>query len=316
EGELGIPLVLEPETGKYFPQSHSAKQLLRRWLEWLNLTAEELYLQHRLTGFRRDSGKYLLDFSGKTMLCERLVLATGGFSYPKTGSDGLGWNLLQQYVPLHPPVPALAPLVSEDPQCFSLSGYSVLVHSQAITAENKLLFESRSPLLFTHFGYSGPAAMDLAYTLKFPGIQHQSKLLGKDREEWKSLLEEYPQNKQILTFLTQYFSKAFSDILLENIELNSQQILSQLRKEQRERLYSHLARFPLSVKKTQGFVRAEVTSGGLDLSEISLNTMEVKTLPRCYVIGELLDCTGRIGGYNFLWAFSTAAVASRGIIYE
>lgn len=314
EKELGIPLKKEMDTGKFFPQSHSAKQLLKQWLDWLKLTSQELYLNHRLTNFRRDSGRYLLNFSDELWACEKLVLATGGFSYPKTGSDGTGWRLLEKYVPMYEPVPALAPLVAENSRYFSISGYSLPVHSQAFNPEKKLIFESRAPLLFTHFGYSGPAAMDLAFTLKFPDVGLYGKLLGKDRELWKKSLEEYPANKSLLQFLSQHFSRAFSEILLEEIDLVSNPLISQVRKEFREKLYSLLGHFPLQTKKTQGFTRAEVTSGGLDLSEISLNTMEVKALPRCYVIGELLDCTGRIGGYNFLWAFSSAAVASRGLL--
>lgn len=311
EETLKIPLVIEPDTGKWFPQSQSAKQLLRQWLSWLQLSSEELKLQHRLIDFQPNGDGYLLHFEQYSIACQKLVLATGGFSYPKTGSDGTGWKLLKKYVPMHPAIPALAPLLAKNDTFFPISGYALKVQAQAKTLQGQSLFESRSDLLFTHFGYSGPAAMDLSFALKFPNTVFSAKLLEKDFSEWNQILDAYPKGKQLNSFLEQYFSKAFGDILLSKISLAKDKTFSQLRREEKKHLLTHLSEFPLEVYDSRGFGKAEVTSGGLDLSEVNLKTLEMKALPNCYILGELLDCTGRIGGYNFLWAFSTALVASR-----
>ncbi len=327
---LGVELKRE-ETGKLFPVTDKARTVL----DALTARSRELGVAlrpgHRVTGIdcRNEAepagalgpARFAVRHNHGETPARRVILATGGQSLPRTGSDGSGYGLAR-YLGHHvtPTVPALVALMLEE-HCFhaDLSGLSQEVEIQTLV-EGRLVDRRTGSLLWTHFGISGPVVMDasrfwcLARAHGETVELYGNFLPGRNAEqarEWFLSQVAHNSRRSLLKLLTELFPERYAEALCRHAGAGPQQACAQVPRAVRDRLITALTRFRFPVVRDRGWNFAEVTAGGIPLEEVNFRTMESKLMPGLYLVGEVLDCDGRIGGFNFQWAWATGRVAGR-----
>lgn len=249
-------------------------------------------------------------------------MATGGKSLPKTGSDGSGWRLVKLLNhTVTPTFAALVPLVLQD-RFFhaSISGVS---HEATLSTfvNGKRIDHRTGSLLWTHFGISGPVAMDasrhwvIAHETGKQAAMRCSLLPNMDFQATEAMLLAQTQQQPKLTLakvLAAKLPQRLVDAVLLHGNVPAESAMSQLSRDDRRRTAHLMTELELPVTKHRGWNYAEVTAGGVPLKEVRFQDMQSKVTPGLYLIGEMLDCDGRIGGFNFQWAWSTGYLAGRG----
>jgi predicted Rossmann fold flavoprotein len=291
-GEMGVTLKRE-ETGKLFPTTDRARTVVDALLRACD--GVEIRTNARVTSI--DAGFNLGDITAT-----RVILATGGRSVPKTGSDGGGYALARALGhTITETFPALVPLVLEDGHWItSLSGTSAEVELTVKSETGKVLARHRGSMLCTHFGISGPVALDVSrhWIASGGGTLTVNFLPG---ETFESV------DRQLVNARTNFLRGRLPQRLID--ALVGEQRMNKLTKEERRRIVRALVETPLPVVRDRGFDYAEVTAGGVPLSEVDLSTMHSRKCDGLYLCGEILDVDGRIGGYNFQWAWASGRLA-------
>ncbi|HOW72450.1 MAG TPA: NAD(P)/FAD-dependent oxidoreductase [Phycisphaerae bacterium] len=319
--EIGVD-VHEEEDGKLFPDSNQARTVLDALVNEVGRRGVRLWPEHRVTALARgDSGFTLATNRGGLSAC-CVVLATGGLSLPKTGSDGGGYELARGLGhTLVPTTPALVPLVLDGEFHRPLSGLSQDV-GLALAVEGRVSVSTRGAMLWTHFGVSGPAVLDISRHWHRAQLDRQQVVLtanllpGEDLVSVENRVIELArqQPKQHLrNVLTSWLPARLVDAVLASLGIGGQIPLAHLARDLRRRLLSSLLQWPLPVRESRGYAHAEVTAGGIPLNEIHPATMQSRLCPGLFLAGEILDVDGRIGGFNFQWAWSSAAAAGAGL---
>jgi predicted flavoprotein YhiN len=248
---------------------------------------------------------------------DAVIVATGGLSFPRTGSDGTGYALLTALGhTLVPPVPALTPLASPDPFCMGARG--VTTHAAlTLWVDGKKAETCEGSLLFTHFGLSGPVALDLSrhwhraegskrrVTINFLPGEAEDMLAA----EWVGAGERR-SGRGSRSFLGARLPERIADMLTAESGLGGV-AMSQTPKQRRAEMLRLVLERDLEVTATLGYEKAEVTAGGVPLSEVNASTLESRIAPGLFLCGEVLDVEGRLGGFNFQWAWSSGTVAGR-----
>ena len=325
--ELGVPLH-EEEHGKLFPDSNRARDVLDALLQEGDRLGVERLDDHRVLAVSRQHQEFALETNRRTLSAGRLVLATGGQSIPKSGSDGAGWNFAKDLGhTIVPPVPALVPLLLDSASPLSHAELSGVSHDVEITAwlAGRVATRVTGSLLWTHFGISGPAALDVSrhwtraaaekldirLTLNVcPGCTFDS-LDGR----LVDLIGSRPR-ASLQTLLASLIPSAVASALLKAVGIEEGQISGALTRGHRRTLTHALVEWTLPVVGTRGYNYAEVTAGGVNFAEINPRTMESRRCPGLFLVGEILDVDGRLGGFNFQWAWSSAMVSARALAHS
>lgn len=320
--EIGVELILEP-TGKYFPVTHSAGTVLEALRKETKRVGVTLETGVRITDIQKEGDLFHLTNDDGTcrVSAGKVVLTTGGLSYPATGSDGSGYRIAKSFGhTVLPTSPALTPLLTNDSGWKALSGIS-LETKLSFFRRGKKEAECRGPFLFTHFGFSGPAALDISRHFaggaagenpqifaSFLPADDETSLNGAFQSAQKKSPNQFIQN-----LLTDEFSLPgrFVEMVLTKTGVKGDEAIGKCSGENRRRLFHSLLHYPLEVTGVFGYKKAEATAGGVDLREVKAATMESKLVNGLYFAGEILDVDGRIGGFNFQWAWSTGALAGR-----
>lgn len=318
EAELRVPLTLEVESGKLFPTSNRARDVLTALLTAAQARGVALEVGARVTDLQPEAGGWRVALAdGRALRAGRVILATGGLSVPATGSDGAGLAITRAlgHV-IVPPYPALVPLTCDNPAHRALAGLSLqeVSLSAPLPGGNRLL-RVGGGFLFTHRGYSGPAVLNISHlavrSLMLGGpaasVWVQWSPLGADA--WDALLRS--RKGPLLSLLREPLTARLAAQLLAEAGLTDI-TGAQLRREDRLRLVELLTHYELPWTGHEGYKTAEVTGGGVALSEVNPATLESRRTPGLYLCGELLDAFGPIGGYNFLWAWVTGKIAGEG----
>lgn len=238
-------------------------------------------------------------------ISDALIIATGGLSIPQIGASDFGYRLAKKFgLKICPTRPALVPLIvteSERVLCTHLSGVS---HYAKVSYKQTQFLEN---ILFTHKGLSGPAILQISSFLeKFNGEQITLNLLPDYDLKKQFMIDK--NNKQIVSnYLKPYFVKRFMDHLSLNPDFN--QPITDLKKEKLLVIADTLHHFKVTISGNESYQKAEVTAGGVDTNELSSKTMGYKKIPSLFFIGEVVDVTGWLGGYNFQWAWSSGYAA-------
>lgn len=320
---LGVELKRE-ETGKLFPVTDKARTVLNALLGRCHELGVILCPDHRVTGIQGPDGQaagFLLHHNRGMMRAQKVILATGGRSIPKSGSDGYGYTLVRRLGhSVTPTVPALVPLILEGTMFHQeLSGLSQDVELTTII-EGRKADQRTGSLLWTHFGISGPVVMDASRFWTLGHEQGQTvgiygNFLSAQTQEQAKLwlmgeVTTHPRRSLLRTW-TQRIPERLAEALCRHAGCDPQKAVAQLPRTDRDRLIQALTRFPFPVERDRGWNFAEVTAGGVPLEEIDFRTMESRLVPGLHLIGEILDCDGRIGGFNFQWAWATGHLAGR-----
>ncbi len=318
EETLGIPLQIEEESGKVFPASDRAADVLDGLLREATRRGARLRTNASVEGIAREGAGWRLTLAdGTTLDADALVVATGGLSVPKTGSDGTGLRLVKalghRVAPLYP---ALTPLLTHHAPHHDLAGISLPVTLFAPQGTSiKKGEQSTRGFLFTHRGYSGPAVLDLSHhAVRSRGPEEQAlwvQWTPLDPDAWETLLLNSPPTTLVRTLVRERLPQRLAELIL--VESGTmERTLAELRREERRLLIEKLTRYALPYAGSEGYKKAEVTGGGIPLGEIDPTTLESRRQPGLFLCGEMLDLFGPIGGYNFLWAWVTGRLAGLG----
>lgn len=248
-----------------------------------------------------------------------VILATGGVSYPTTGSTGDGYAMAQKHGhTVVTPVGSLVPLVCAGQDCQDMQGLSLRnVGIKLISGKNKVLYRDFGELLFTHFGISGPVVLSSSAHLKGDGCRLVIDLKpaldeGKLNDRILRDLDQY-KNRSMENALTDLLPRSMIPVVLRRLQIPPQLQANSLTKQQRRSLVELLKAFDVEITEKRPVAEAIITSGGIKASEIDPKTMESKLVPGLYFAGEIIDCDAYTGGFNLQIAWATAYAAGMAV---
>ena len=251
----------------------------------------------------------------QTYNCHRVILATGGVSYPATGSRGDGYQIAASLGhTVVPPEGSLVPLETQGHDCQDMQGLALRnVAVKLLNAKGKVLYKDFGELLFTHFGVSGPTVLSASCHLKGEGCRLLIDLKpaldeGKLNERILRDLEMY-QNRAMENALTDLLPRSMIPVVLRRLNIDPAMQANSLRKEQRRALVELLKAFSVTVTGKRPVEEAIITSGGIKVGEVQPATMESKKVPGLYFAGEILDADAYTGGFNLQIAWATGRAA-------
>lgn len=319
---MGVPLH-EEEHGKLFPDSNRSRDVLDALLRNVEALGVPVVPGARVSRIVRDPAGFTVEAGDDVVHARRVVLATGGRALPRSGSDGSGYAMATALGHrLVPTTPALAPLVLDappgDPSCCALLAGVTHPVDLAVWVGGTIAARFTGSLLWTHVGVSGPVALDASRHIERARLQRQEVRVtigvvpGWTFEHLDTHLTDTGRARPrvtVLTVLTQLVPGSVASVLLARLALDPALRLSQMPRQDRRRLAHGLAEWELPVAGSRGYTYAEATAGGIDLREIDPATLESRVCPGLYLVGELLDVDGRLGGFNFQWAWASGRVA-------
>jgi predicted Rossmann fold flavoprotein len=320
--DLGVDMILEEGT-KYFPKKQSAKVVLHALLQASRRSGVAIEQRKKVKTVSKESGMFRVAGDGFELLAKRLVIATGGLSYPGTGSDGSGLLLAKSLGhTIVPTTPALTPLITDDPGWKNLAGITLPV-GLSIMADGKKTALSDGTMLFTHVGFSGPAVLDISGPwLRCDAKQKKLAVNFLPARREADIVAEFVRwvvahpDRSWKRALSQYFPERLAEVLLGKGGIDPKKRLDEISRKERESFLRLLFQFPAKVTGAQGYEKAEATAGGVDLREVDQKTLESNLCPGLFFAGEVLDVDGRIGGFNFQWAWASGTVVGRAILRE
>ena len=316
ERDLGLPLVEEAGSGKLFPRSDRARDVRDGLLALAARRGARLVPHALVTGLIADGGSWRVILEGAAPVeADAVIVATGGLSVPTTGSDGRGLSILAGLGhTIHPTYPALTPVTCDPPAFADLSGVSL---TATVTARDAVRQATATGgFLFTHRGYSGPAVLDVSHVLVRARMEGRGARLtvqwtAADAEAWDERLRGQGA-RTVLGTVRRALPERLGTRLAGEAGVAADRPIAQLRREERRALVAALTDFALPWTGDEGYRKAEVTGGGVDLAEVDPRTLESRKAPGVFLCGELLDAFGPIGGYNFCWAWATGRAAGMG----
>ncbi len=307
---------LKTERGnRVFPVSDKASSVLDALKRELNKWNVEVKAE-RVTGITTENGcvSGVVCQSGKYK-AKWVILATGGVSYPTTGSTGDGYKIASALGhTIIPPEGSLVPLSSDDDDCGRMQGLSLRnVAVKLLNGNGKALYKDFGELLFTHFGVSGPTVLSASAHLRGEGcklIIDLKPALQENKLEERLLrdLEQY-QNRTMENALIDLLPRSMIPVVLDRLNILPSLKANSLKKQDRKALVGILKAFPVSISGKRPVAEAIITSGGIKVSEIEPKTMESKLVKGLYFAGEIIDCDAYTGGFNLQIAWATAYTA-------
>lgn len=316
--ELGVELKRE-ETGKLFPVTNKAATVLTALLDAWRDSGADLRFPRRVESIDVVDDGFHIRGVETDLVARRLILATGGRALPKSGSDGAGYDFVRRFGHTITPSihPALVPLVlPEDDPIRGVSGIATPARLSIRDGRGKAIISYEAPLLCTHFGISGPVVLDASRHLlaAHRAGDHEAHALldwlpEDDRNEFESGMLTAPGGLTIAALLRGRLPERLVATLALVAKVETRDRVRGLSKESRRRLVEALFEHRLEVIGDRGYTFAEATAGGVPLSEVRLDSMESRIVPGLHLAGEILDVDGRVGGFNFQWAWASGYVA-------
>lgn len=297
----------EKKLGQLFCDQ-SAKDIVRLLVSECERAGATIQLQTKITGVRKESDGFVVETDRGHLSCASLVVATGGLSIPKIGATGLGYEIARQFgLAVIPTAPALDGFRLEETlldRLKELSGVSIDV---TVTSNGTTFREN---ILFTHMGLSGPAALQASLYWR-PGSPIMINLLpSTDAAAWLIEKKKSGSRAEVKNLLGQLLPKSFAETF-SVLHTFPTAPLPQISDKALQEIGGVLNAWEIVPAGTVGYDKAEVTRGGVSTDELSSKTMESKKVPGLYFIGEVVDVTGWLGGYNFQWAWASGWVAGQ-----
>ena len=317
---LKIPVKLE-RGNRYFPVSDKAKDVvdaLEKELSGVeivtNTSATEIITKNNeAIGVKTNKGDFFAD---------KIILATGGKSYPLTGSTGDGYEMAKKLGHTITQIkPALVPLVAKKEskiQCQQMQGLSLRNVGIKLFNNNKLIYEDFGEMLFTHYGVTGPIILSASshlvrQELKNPRIEIDLKPALTDEKLDERILRDFEteKNKEFRNSLDQLLPQKMIPVILEILQINKK--VNEVKKVERQKLVRILKHFSIEIEVFRDISEAIITSGGINVKEINPKTMESKLIKNLYFAGEIIDVDAYTGGFNLQIAYSTGYTAGIGV---
>ena len=319
----GVEVTLE-RGGRYFPASNKSADVLQALLGWLTTLKVEIRTGHRVEKLIiEDETIKGLEANGQTFLAKNIVLATGGKSYPATGSNGEGYLLAKQAGhSLVSPRPALVPIETSGTLAQQLQGLTLKNVKAIVWINGKKAGEDFGEMLFTHFGLSGPIILTLSRII-VDALQQRHRV--EVAVDLKPALDEQKLDLRLLRDLNEHGKKNFGNMLrswlpasmvpvfIELLQIKPDKECHQVNAQERKKIRMLLKDFRLQVCNHRPFKEAIITAGGIPTAEIVSKTMESKLVKGLFFAGEIIDVDAETGGYNLQIAFSTGWLAGNSI---
>ena len=307
----------QEDTGKLFPTTDRARTVLDALLHAAEQSGVRLEHPRRVLKAQQTEMGFELETSTTSVQAQRMVLATGGRALPKSGSDGLGYTIAESFghTTSDRIFPALVPLVLPGGHAFrDVAGVALPAVLTVVASSGKHLSDTQGDLLLTHFGVSGPAALDISHAWRDAfeddhEVRILANLLPKQTLEETDASIRDAGGRTIQGWLREHFPARLAGALLDLSGTPSQTPCTHLTKSQRTAIRTCIHEVPLRFEGDRGWHHAEVTMGGVPLSEIKWQTMESRVNNGLFLCGEILDVDGRIGGFNFQWAWASGYLA-------
>ncbi len=322
---LGVKLKVE-RGGRVFPESDHASDITRGLDRELHRLGCRVRLNTRVSAILYEEGRAAgvqLE-TGEKLRADAVIVATGGQSYPTTGSTGDGWEFAEAAgMETKPAIPALTPIETEETWPYDLTGLSLKnVRLTAPGPRKKPLYSEQGEMLLTHFGISGPLALSASSYL--PEESRGAKLILdlkpalSDEQLDQRLLRDFREmsRKQIISVMDGLAPHALAMAILELCGIAPTHPVNGITQEMRACIIRNIKRIELTVKRLRPLTEAIVTRGGVSVKEINPSTMESKKIPGLYFAGETIDIDALTGGFNLQLAFSTGALAGKNAALE
>lgn len=314
----GMPYKIE-RGNRAFPVSDHASDVIRALERAMKEQDVRIRLHTQVRELLIEDGKAtgVLLTDGDKIMADSLILATGGLSYPTTGSTGDGHTMAKNSGhKIVTPRPALVPLTTKEEYILRMQGLSLKNVSLKIKDEKRVIYDAFGEMLFTHFGVSGPLVLSASSVLSrhFPReYQAYIDLKPALSEEVlnERLLREFSErpNQHIKAVFQQLLPAKMIPVMIELSQISMDKPVNAITKEERRRLVGLFKAFPFTITGTRGFKEAIITQGGVSVKDIDPATMESKRIKDLYLVGELLDLDALTGGYNLQIAWSTGYLA-------
>lgn len=312
----GVPLKTE-RGNRVFPVSDQSADIIDALFMWVK-RAGVLIVTEAVTGLLTEDGHIAgVQANGQAYRAERVILATGGVSYPQTGSTGDGYRFAREAGhTIVPPNPSLVPLVEAGTVCKELMGLSLRNVQVTVFEDNKRIFSEFGEMLFTHFGLSGPLILSASAHMRHFGskgyhIEIDLKPALDEKTLDKRLLSDFEKHKNsdFINALGELLPRKLIPAVIAAAGIDPRTKVNGITKAQRASLLHTLKHFLIVVSGKRPVAEAIVTSGGVSVREVSPKTMESKKTPGLYFAGEVLDVDAYTGGFNLQIAWSTGRLA-------
>lgn len=320
----GVDTILE-RGGRYFPANNKAADVLKALLKWMQDCKVEIRCKQKVEKIiTKDKQAIGVMANGQSIACSTVILATGGKSYPGTGSTGDGYSLSQDLGHKVENVrPALVPLETSGDIAQKLQGLNLKNVKAVVWVNGKKKGEAFGEMIFTHFGLSGPIILTLSrfivddiragntvkVSIDLKPAQDEQKL---DKRLQRDLNEH--GKKQLINLFKQWLPASMIPVFLESLELDGQKACHQVNAKERKAIRFIMKNLTFDIIGHRSFKEAIITAGGIDLSEVSPKTMASKRIKNLYFAGEVLDLDAETGGYNLQIAYSTGWLAGKSCI--
>lgn len=315
--DAGVETKVE-DRGRVFPVSDRATDVADALVRRARGRGAELRLASPAGSVEREAGgAFLVAAPGRLFRAESVIVATGGVSYPKTGTTGDGYAIARAFGhAIVEPKPALVPFRASAPWIAEISGVAASDPELRLVAGEKTIYRERRAVLFTHFGLSGPGVLNASrYSARASGPLRVELDLAPDAraEDLDRAIREAAAASGTRAVrhvpLAPIPERLFAAVLAAGASVDPARRLASLTREERQRVVAALKGLPIPIEGPLGFDKAEVTAGGVDVGEVKQSTMESRLAPGLFFVGEVLDVEGPMGGYNFQAAFSTGFLA-------
>lgn len=299
---------------RVFPASQKSSDVIKTFTDYCRKNGVKILLSAKVVGVKSDGEDFVVSFSDKTERFQKVIVATGGLSYPSTGSTGDGYEIAKSFGhKIVKPVQALVPIELNEPWVQKLSGLSLKNVRCSVTAGEKEIASDFGEMLFTHKGVSGPIILSLSSKINRLNPNGLKLVIDLKPALSDDVLDARLQRdfaelnlKQFKNSLDGLLPKSLVPVIVGLSKIDPEQKVRQITREQRKNLVHLLKNLTFSVKKLAGFEEAIVTAGGVDVKEINPKTMESKLQKGLYFVGEVLDVDALTGGFNIQIALSTA----------
>jgi len=292
----------------------SAEDIIRMLKSECELGKVQWRMPCSINALQKDENGFVVDTQQGVVSAANVVIATGGLSIPKIGATDFSYRIAKQFgIKIVEPRPALVPLTF-DAQSWApfvpMAGISLEVNIETGDKKNKIVF--REDLLFTHRGLSGPAILQISSYWQ-PGQNIRINLLPELDVANALIAAKTTTKKNLANFLAAYLPARLVDGLLSAQGFDGEQKIADMQDKRLRLLGEKMNRWELLPSGSEGYRKAEVTRGGVDTRELSQQSMMVKAVPGLYFIGEAVDVTGWLGGFNFQWAWASGVAAGKAI---
>ncbi|MFA5576066.1 MAG: NAD(P)/FAD-dependent oxidoreductase [Tissierellaceae bacterium] len=306
---------------RVFPASNKSSDVIAAFHKFLSDKNVSIALNTKVENIRLAGGKFIVNTLDRDYTFDKLLICTGGRSYPATGSTGDGYRFAESLGHTITPLrPSLVPIVLNNHWVGQLQGLSLRNVKLSAFSTGKLLYEEFGEMLFTHYGISGPIVLSMSNYLH-NYLEKQISLfidlkpaLDNDRLD-KRILRDFEQNnnRQIKNSLDDLLPQKIIPLVIELSKISPDKVINQITKDERLGLLKVIKNFPMSFKSFRPIEEAIITSGGVSIDEVNPSTMESRIIPGLFFSGEIIDVDALTGGFNLQIAYSTGYLAGTNI---